>query len=184
LEHRTCPVRQPRHQCRWILTVGASVFWARLDVRCTPNMYYSMSGAPVWACLTSACFWRALNAPAGDRWREGAVALLVHRTVRCTPDSPVNYSEAVEMNSRGWRVPEAALPWSTGHVRCTPNSPVNYSGVASGISRRWQVGVGVLWCTGHCPVYIGQSGAQTRGAFGCPFAPLLNPILDLFIGLL
>jgi hypothetical protein len=23
---------------------------------------------------------------------------------------------------------------------------------------------------------------QTRGAFGCPFALLLNPILDLFIG--
>jgi hypothetical protein len=62
--HRTCPVRQPRHQCRWILTVGASDFWARLDVRCTPDMYCSMSGAPVWACLTSARFWRALNAPA------------------------------------------------------------------------------------------------------------------------
>jgi hypothetical protein len=76
--HRTCPVRQPRHQSRWILTVGASVFWARLDVRCTPDMYCSMSGAPVWACLASACFWRALNAPAGDRWREVAVALLVH----------------------------------------------------------------------------------------------------------
>jgi hypothetical protein len=45
-----------------------------------------MSGAPVWACLTSARFWRALNAPSGDRWREVAVALLVHRTVRCTPD--------------------------------------------------------------------------------------------------
>ena len=84
--HRTCPVRQPRHQCRWIPTVGASVFWARLGVRCTPDMYCSMSGAPVWACLTSARFWRALNAPAGDRWREVAVALLVHRTVRCTPD--------------------------------------------------------------------------------------------------
>jgi hypothetical protein len=27
-----------------------------------------------------------LNAPAGDRWREVVVALLVHRTVRCTPD--------------------------------------------------------------------------------------------------
>jgi hypothetical protein len=27
-------------------------------------------------------------------------------------DSPVNYSGAI---SRGWRVPEAALPWSTGH---------------------------------------------------------------------
>jgi hypothetical protein len=84
--HRTCPVRQPRHQCRWIPTVGASDFWARLDVRCTPDMYCSMSGAPVWACLPSARFWRALNAPAGDRWREVVVALLVHRTVRCTPD--------------------------------------------------------------------------------------------------
>jgi hypothetical protein len=107
--HRTCPVRQPRHQCRWIPTVGASVFWARLDVRCTPDMYCSMSGAPVWACLTSACFWRALNAPAGDRWREVSVALLVHRTC------PVNYSGAAVPVSRGWRVPEAALPWSTGH---------------------------------------------------------------------
>jgi hypothetical protein len=44
-------------------------------------------------------------------------------------------------------------------VRCTPDSPVNYSGVASGKSRRWRVCVGVLWCTGHCPVYTGQSGA-------------------------
>jgi hypothetical protein len=33
----------------------------------------------------------------------------VHRTC------PVNYSGAAEANSRGWRVPEAALPWSTGH---------------------------------------------------------------------
>jgi hypothetical protein len=32
--HRTCPVPQPRHQCRWNLTVGASDLWARLDVRC------------------------------------------------------------------------------------------------------------------------------------------------------
>jgi hypothetical protein len=64
--------------------------------------------------------WRAFNASAGDRWREVAVAPLAHRTcpmnyngansrswrdpetpflgapdtVRCTPDSPVNYSEA------------------------------------------------------------------------------------------
>jgi hypothetical protein len=34
----------------------------------------------------------------------------------------------------------------------------------------------VRWCTGHCPV------RQTRGAFGCPFALLLNPKLGLFIG--
>jgi hypothetical protein len=39
------------------------------------------------------------------------------RSSRCpavTPDSPVNYSGAAAMNSQGWRVPEAALPWSTG----------------------------------------------------------------------
>jgi hypothetical protein len=45
-----------------------------------------MSGVPARACLTSARFWRALNAPAGDRWREVAVAPELHRTVRCTPD--------------------------------------------------------------------------------------------------
>ena len=53
-----------------------------------------------------------------------AVAPLVHRTVRCTPDSPVNFSGAAAARTRGWRVPETALPWSTGHVRCTPDSPV------------------------------------------------------------
>jgi hypothetical protein len=30
--------------------------------------------------------------------------------------------------------------------------------------------------TGHCPV------RQTRGAFGCSFALLLNSILGIFIG--
>jgi hypothetical protein len=95
--HRTCPVPQPHHQCHWILTVGASDLWARLDVRCTPDMYCSMSGALVWARLTSARFWRALNAPAGDRWREVVVALLVHRTVRCTPDSPVHTGQSGEL---------------------------------------------------------------------------------------
>ena len=45
-----------------------------------------LSSAPSRAGLTSARFWRALNAPAGDRSHEVAVALLVHRTVRCTLD--------------------------------------------------------------------------------------------------
>jgi hypothetical protein len=67
---------------RWDSTVGASDFWARLTVRCTPDKYYRLSGAPSRACLTSVRFWRALNAPAGDRWREVAVAPLAHRTVR------------------------------------------------------------------------------------------------------
>jgi hypothetical protein len=82
----------------------------------------------------------------------------------------VNYSGVAEVNSRGWRVPEAALPWSTGHVRCTPDSPVNYSGVASSGAPDMSGG------TPDSPV------RQTRGAFGCPFALWLNPILCLFIG--
>jgi hypothetical protein len=108
-------VPPPRHQCRWILTVGASDFWARLGVRCTPDNSCSLSGAPVWARLPSARAERALNAPQVAVGAGIAVAPLVHRTVRCTPDSPVNYSGAAEVKSRGWRVPEAALPWSTGH---------------------------------------------------------------------
>ena len=44
--------------------------------------------------LDFCTLWRAFNAPAGDRWHEVAVAPQLHRTVRCTPDSPVNYSGA------------------------------------------------------------------------------------------
>jgi hypothetical protein len=97
---------------RWDSTVGDSDFWARLAVRCTPDMYCRLSGAPSRACLTSERFWRALNAPAGDRWHEVAVALLVYRTVRCTPDSLVNYSGA---NFPRLASSRAALPWVTGH---------------------------------------------------------------------
>jgi hypothetical protein len=84
--HRTCPVPLPRHHCRWILTVGASDLWARLDVRCTPGMHCSLSGAPVWARLPSARAARAFNAPQVAVGAEVAVAPELHRTVRCTPD--------------------------------------------------------------------------------------------------
>jgi hypothetical protein len=119
---------------RWV-DRWSTVFWARLDVRCTPDMYCSMSGAPAPACLTTARSACAFNASQVAVGAEIAVAPLLHRTVRCTPDSPVNFSGAAEVKTRGWRVPEAALAWSTGHVRCTPDSPVNYSGVAFGNSR-------------------------------------------------
>jgi hypothetical protein len=113
--HRTCPVPPPRHHCRWILTVGASDLWARLDVRCTPDMYCLLSGVPVWARLTSARAARAFIVLQVAVGAEIAVASESHRTVRCTPDSPVNYSGLAVCVSRSWRVPEAALPWRTGH---------------------------------------------------------------------
>jgi hypothetical protein len=112
--HRTCPVPPPRHHCRWILTVGASDLWAHLDVRCTPDMYCLLSGVPVWARLTSARAARAFIALQVAVGAEIAVAPESHRTVRCTPDSPVNYSGLAVRVSRSWRVPEADLPWRTG----------------------------------------------------------------------
>jgi hypothetical protein len=60
-------------------------------------------------------------------------------------------------------------------VRCTPDSPVNYSRVPLEIPEGSEFA-------------LKSSGApdspvrQTRGAIGWPFAPLLNPKLDLFIG--
>jgi hypothetical protein len=80
------PVPPPRHNCRWILTVGTSDLWARLDVRCTPDIYCSLSGVPVWARLPSVRAARAFNAPQGAVGAEVAVAPELHRTVRCTPD--------------------------------------------------------------------------------------------------
>jgi hypothetical protein len=134
--HRTCPVRQPRHQCRWVPIVGALSSGPAWMSGGASDLHCRLSGAPVWACLTSARAARAFNVSQVAVGAEIVVAPLLHRTVWCTPDSPVNYSGVAEVNSRGWRVPEAAVSWSTGHVRCTPDSPVNYSGVASRNSRR------------------------------------------------
>jgi hypothetical protein len=67
-------------------------------------------------------------------------------------------------------------------VRCTPDSPVNYSGVplespeGGEFELESSGALDTVRCTPDSPV------PQTRGAFGCPFAPLLNPIFDLFIG--
>src|SRR5688572_29668760 len=115
MAHRTVRCPLPRHHCRWILTVGAFDLWARLDVRCTPDRYCLLSGVPVWARLTSARAARAFIALQVAVGAEIAVALETHRTVRCTPDSPVNYSGRAIGFSRSWRVPEADLPWRTGH---------------------------------------------------------------------
>jgi hypothetical protein len=80
---------------------------------CAPDT--GQSGAPLSFC-SDFCrvYCCALFAVRVDRWREVAVAPLAHRTVRCTPDSPVNFSGAA------FHFPEAgqfraALLWSTGH---------------------------------------------------------------------
>jgi hypothetical protein len=114
MAHRTVRCPLPRHHCRWILTVGASDLRARLGVRCTPDRYCLLSGVPAWARLPSARAARAFIAQQVAVGAEIAVAPESHRTVRCTPDSPVNYSGLSVGVSRSWRVPEADLPWHTG----------------------------------------------------------------------
>jgi hypothetical protein len=114
--HRTCPVRQPRHQSRWVLTVGALSSRPAWMSGGAPDMYCRLSGAPAWACLTSARAARAFNASQVAVGAEIAVAPLLHRTVWCTPNSPVNYSGAAGVKTRGWRVPEAAS--SLEHRTC------------------------------------------------------------------
>jgi hypothetical protein len=84
-----------------------------LDVRC------ASMGVPD-ICARYA----RIKCVAGSRW---------HRNSRCSvvaPDSPVNYSGAAFVKSRGWRVPELRPVGAPDPVRCTPDSPVNYSAPA------------------------------------------------------
>jgi hypothetical protein len=113
--HRTCPVPQPRHPIRW----GWS--WSTVGGFCphvAPDspVHTGQSGASLILC-SDFCrvYCSALFTVRVDRWAQMTVAPLAHRTVRCTPDSPVNFSGAVFVKSRGCRVPEAAFRWSTGH---------------------------------------------------------------------
>ena len=69
------------------------------------------------------------------------------------------------MNSQGWRVPEAALPWSTGHVRCTPDSPVNYSGAPLEIPEGGQFELESSGAPDTVRRATGQSGAPDQGGF-------------------
>jgi hypothetical protein len=46
---------------------------------------------------------------AGIRWRGD------DRCFGVAPDSPVNFSGLAVRVSRSWRLPEADLPWRTGH---------------------------------------------------------------------
>jgi hypothetical protein len=84
--HRTCPVRHPRHQSRWVPTVGVLTSGPAWMSGGAPDMHCRVSGAPAWACLTSACAGAHLMRPQVAVGAEVAVASLLHRTVRCTPD--------------------------------------------------------------------------------------------------
>jgi hypothetical protein len=65
--HRTCPVPQLRHQCRWNLTVGVLTSGPASMSAGAPDMNCSVSGAPVWARLPSARAFNALQVAVGAK---------------------------------------------------------------------------------------------------------------------
>jgi hypothetical protein len=170
--HRTCPVPQPRHQSRWIPTVGALSSGPAWMSGGAPDMHFRVSGAPAWACLPSARFWRALNAPAGDRWREVVVASKLHRTC---PVCPVNYSGAAVAISRGRQVPEPRRLGAPDTVRCTPDSPVNFSAPALRIPEGDEFELESSGAPDTVRWHTGQSGAPEQRSLRLPFCSFVEP---------
>jgi hypothetical protein len=85
-----------------------------------------------------------------DRWPGRPLA---HRTVRCTPDSPVNYS----------RTPLIVFPRATSSpVNDSPDSPVNYSRTPPSNSREQQVLPSLSGTPDTVRCTTGQSGAPRQ----------------------
>ena len=60
---------------------------------------------------------------------------LAHRTVRCTPDSPVNFSRTPPANFPESGQFESRQPGAPDTVRCTPDSPVPQPETAFGCTQ-------------------------------------------------
>jgi hypothetical protein len=94
VRHRTLSGAPATSASRWGSTVGALTCGASGLFGGAPDRSCRLSGAPTARALTLArtvAHWMQLQTTVA---REVAVAPLVHQTVRCAPDSPVNYSGA------------------------------------------------------------------------------------------
>jgi hypothetical protein len=94
MAHRTLSGAPATSADRWGSTVGALTCGASGLSGGAPNRSCRLSGAPSGAALSSARAGAHLMRCSRPLLREVAVAPLTHRTVRCAPDSPVNYSGA------------------------------------------------------------------------------------------
>jgi hypothetical protein len=79
-------VRQPRHLTVRVLTIGALTAGPAGVSGGAPDMYCKVSGAPSRSCLPSARSGAHLMSLQVTVGAEVAVAVPLHRTVRCTPD--------------------------------------------------------------------------------------------------
>jgi hypothetical protein len=141
----TSHVSRPLGFDRW-----SSVLWARLAVRCATR-----------ACSVLCVRRRAFNVLQSTVAREVVVAPLAHRTVRCAPDSPVNFSGA---DSRSWRV-QSRSP--LGHRTLSggaPDSPVNYSEASLRIPKGEKFSLESPGAPDTVRWHTGQSGAPDQRA--------------------
>jgi hypothetical protein len=81
--------------------------WRTRHVRCSPDSSVPSSSRWLGHVSRADC--------AADRWPG---RLLAHRTVRCTPDSPVNFSRTSPVNSREQPL-RSSQPGAPDTVRCT-----------------------------------------------------------------
>ena len=112
--HRTLSGAPATSPGRWVPTVGA--------LTCGPAW---LSGVPPARALLLCARWRAFNALQTTVALEVVIAPLSHRTVRCAPDSPVNFSGA---DSRSGRVQSRSPLEHRTLSGGAPDSPMNYSG--------------------------------------------------------
>jgi hypothetical protein len=124
------PVRQPHHptvRVRAQSTVGALSSSGTRQSGAAPDMYCSLSGAPLVTTLTSAR--TVLHCSRSQRLLQSTIARSSHCSAGA-PDSPVNYSGARPEKPEGGEF-ATVQSWCTGHcpvahrtVRCArPGHP-------------------------------------------------------------
>jgi hypothetical protein len=125
VRHRTLSGAPVTSADRWSSTVGALTCGAFGLSGGAPDRSCGLSGAPTVRPLTSTHADVAFNVLQSTVAREVVVAPLAHRTVRCAPDSPVNYSGAPSEFPEGEEFSLECPRWCTGHcpvvhrtVRC------------------------------------------------------------------
>jgi hypothetical protein len=94
----------PRQRTCWgleLLTVGTLCLFAAPDSPVAHRIVRWPLTSALWLLRGTVCHYRLLQSTVGA---QGVIAPLDHRTVRCTPDSLVNYSGARPRNSREWHV--------------------------------------------------------------------------------
>jgi hypothetical protein len=94
VRHRTLSGVPATSPGRWVLTVGALTCGPAWLSGGAPDRPCRLSVVPPARALLLYARRRAFNALQSTVAREVAVAPLSHRTVRCAPDSPMNYSGA------------------------------------------------------------------------------------------